>query len=108
MLVMLSGADGVFSPEEKEIINEYIKANFSLPVDLDQEDKILETLPAELYMEHFRKVANDFFWDSSEKERMVFLNFAFQLLQADQKITREENLYIDALYEQWDYSPEEY
>lgn len=87
---------------------DYIDENFKSPIDLDKEDKVLATLPAELYMEHFRKVANDFFWDSSERERIHFLDFAFKVLQADQKITREENLYIDALYEQWDYSPEEY
>jgi L,D-peptidoglycan transpeptidase YkuD (ErfK/YbiS/YcfS/YnhG family) len=55
-------------------------------------------------MEHFEKVANDFYWQSTPEERNNFVNFAFKLVKADHKISKEENIYIDALYNLWDLS----
>jgi uncharacterized tellurite resistance protein B-like protein len=107
MLMILSEVDGYFDDSEKTIIEEYIKENFEIPINLETENRVLSTLPKELYMEHFQKVANDFFWDSTPEQRIDFINFAFKLVNADKKLSKEENLYIDALYQQWDLSVEE-
>lgn len=106
MLVILSEVDGYFDTAEKKIISQYIKDNTPSLVNLEVQDRILSTLPKELYMEHFEKVANDFYWQSTPEERNGFINFAFKLVKADKNISKEENKYIDALYNIWDLAVE--
>ena len=107
MLVLLSEVDGYFDDAEKAVVEEYIRKNFPIPINLETENKVLATLPKELFMEHFIKVANDFYFDSNEDERIRFLDFAFKLMHADAAISREENTFIDALYTQWDMGVDE-
>jgi hypothetical protein len=107
MLMILSEVDGHFDTYEKRLIGEYIKFSFPVPINLDTENQALASLPRELYMEHFLKVANDFYWDSSPAERNLFIKFAYTLARADRKISREENRFIEALFIQWDISAED-
>ena len=106
MLVILSQVDGYFDAAEKKVVAQYIKDNHPSLVNLEVQNRILSTLPKELYMEHFEKVANDFYWQSTLEERNHFVNFAFKLIKADHKISKEENIYIDALYTVWDLAVE--
>lgn len=107
MLMILSEADGHYDHYEKRLIGEYIKFSFPVPIDLDIENEALSNLPKESYLEHFLKVANDFFWDSTPAERNLFIKFAYTLARADRKISREENRFIEALFVQWDIQAEE-
>lgn len=107
MLMILSEADGHYDHYEKRLIGEYIKFSFPVPINLETENDALASLPKDLYMEHFLKVANDFYWDSSPAERNLFIKFAYTLARADRKISREENRFIEALFVQWDLPPEE-
>ena len=106
MLVILSEVDGYFDAAEKKVVAQYIKDNHPSLVNLEVQNRILSTLPKELYMEHFEKVANDFYWQSTLEERNHFIKFAFKLVKADRKISSEENIYIDALYNIWDLAVE--
>jgi len=106
MLVILSEVDGYFDAAEKKVVEKYIKENHPSLINLEVQNRILSTLPKDLYMEHFEKVANDFYWQSTLEERNYFINFAFKLIKADREITKEENIYIDALYNIWDLSVE--
>ena len=106
MLVILSEVDGYFDAADKKVVAQYIKDNHPSLVNLEVQNRILSTLPKELYMEHFEKVANDFYWQSTLEERNHFISFAFKLVKADHKISKEENIYIDALYNIWDLSVE--
>ena len=50
---------------------------------------------------HFEKAANDFMEESDEKERIDFLKFAMKLVNADEKIAREESALISRLFTWW-------
>ncbi|MFT5952880.1 MAG: putative tellurite resistance protein B-like protein, partial [Bacteroidia bacterium] len=49
-----------------------------------------------------QKCAEDFYADSTEKERLELLDFAIKLIKADDKIDDEENLLVNKLYQYWD------
>ena len=106
MLVILSEVDGYFDVAEKKLISKYIKDNNPNLINLEVQNRILNSLPKELYMEHFEKVANDFYWQSTPDERNSFISLAFKLVKADHSISDEENIYIDALYDIWDLAVE--
>ena len=53
----------------------------------------------------FRKMMDDFYDDATEEERQRLLKFAIKLTKADNVITREENRYLNFLFEAW--KPEE-
>ena len=42
-----------------------------------------------------------FYRDSTAADRLRLLHFAMDLINADGKITKEENLYFDILYNAW-------
>ena len=106
MLVILSEVDGYFDAAEKKIVQEYARKNLPKVINLEVENRVLSTLPKSLYREHFEKVANDFYWQSTLQERNNFINFAFKLIKADKAISNEENTYINLLYDIWDLSIE--
>lgn len=107
MLMILSEVDGEFDKSEGKVIVNYLKKTFPFRVDLDREIAELSALPKEDYFLHFNNAMNDFYEDSTEKERYSFLNFAVKLAKADHKITPEENKYLKELFFAWDSEHEE-
>ena len=101
LLMIIAESDGLVSLEEEKIIKKYIKTNYSFLSDLKSESEMLLNLPKELYMQHFTKAAIDFFSQSNEKERLEFINFVFKLIKADNQISREENKFLNELYNLW-------
>ncbi|MGL4598556.1 MAG: TerB family tellurite resistance protein [Bacteroidia bacterium] len=101
LLLILSAVDGKFNLAEDDVIVAYLTENFPFHVNLDNEIEFLSTLPEEKYMDHFTKAMNDFYNDSIPKERDHFLDFAVQLVKADQIITPEENIYLNTLFNAW-------
>ncbi len=45
---------------------------------------------------------NDFYLDSTEKERAEFIDFAMKIVKADNVITAKENIYLRELFNAWD------
>ena len=45
---------------------------------------------------------NDFYEDSTPKERNSFLKYAVKMVSADKKITPEENKYLKELFFAWE------
>lgn len=101
LLLMLSEVDGEFPESEGKIIVRYLEENFPFYVNLDEEIQFLSTLPKADYMEHFETAMNDFYEDSTPEERDQFLDFAVKLVKADDKITKDENLYLNRLFAAW-------
>ncbi len=101
LLLLLCEVDGEFPESEGKIIVRYLEENFPFHVNLDAEVEFLSTLPKANYMEHFTKAMNDFHEDSTPDERDDFLNFAVKLVKADGVITKDENIYLNALYNAW-------
>ena len=101
LLMIIAESDGLVSSEEEKIIKKYIKTNYSFLSNLESEMQVLRNLPKELYLPHFTKSASDFFSQSNEKERLEFINFVFKLIKADKQISREENKFLNELYNLW-------
>src|SRR4051812_14667859 len=107
MLMILSGVEGGFKKTEGKVIINYLKKAFPFRMDLDHEMAILSSLPKEDYFIHFNNSMNEFYMDSTEKERIHFLKFAVNMVKADKKITIEENKYLKELFFAWDSEHEE-
>src|SRR5688572_19373421 len=101
LLLMLCEVDGEFPESEGKIIVRYLEESFPFHVNLDEEIQFLSTLPHDQYMEHFEKAMNDFYEDSTSDERDAFLDFAVKLVKADDKITQDENIYLNKLFGAW-------
>ncbi len=102
MLMIISNVDGDFSPEEGGEIVDYMTESFPFDVNLDNELDYLCHLPKENYYTHFIDCMNDFYQDSTEKERKDFLDKAVKMVIADDQVTQEENKYLLELYNAWD------
>lgn len=101
LLSILSQADGEFTPQEGEVIVEYIRENFPLGGNFDEATAELSNLNEEEYSEHFERIAYQFMDESTEKERIEFLKFAMKLIKADEIIAREEDKMISRLFSWW-------
>ncbi|MCS6933845.1 MAG: hypothetical protein NZM35_01665 [Chitinophagales bacterium] len=101
MLMILSAADGNFNGKEDKVIEKWIEHEMPLPVNLDREMEEISALKPEDYMLHFKRCMADFYEDSTEEERNRFLEYAIRLTKADRSISREENIYLDELFNEW-------
>jgi uncharacterized tellurite resistance protein B-like protein len=101
LLMIIAESDGLVSAEEEKVIKKYIKTNYSFLSDLKSESEMLLNLPKDLYLPHFTKAAVDFFAQSTEKERLELINSIFKLIKADKQISREENKFLNELYNIW-------
>jgi len=102
MLMILAHVDGEVNKEEEKVIRKYVKLNYSFLSNLDEETNLLNSLPEELFYNHFCKAAIDFYSQTSEKERNYFLDFVMKVILADRTVTNEENIYLNELYNLWD------
>jgi uncharacterized tellurite resistance protein B-like protein len=102
MLQILAAVDGSFNADEDKIIRKYLTKTFPFQVNLDAEMDIISALRPEEYFNHFNKVMDDFYMDSSKDDRDKFLDFAIKVIKADNSISREENIFIDTLFSKWE------
>lgn len=107
MLMILSNVDGQFSALEAQKITDFLNYSYPMKVDEAKEKLFLDKLPREDFFIHFNNSMNDFYEDSTEQERIIFLKFAVDLVTADEKVTVEENKYLKELFFAWDSQYEE-
>jgi hypothetical protein len=101
ILMLLSAVDRKYSVAEDRIIADYIAENFPIHINLDKELEKISNLKEEDYMVHFQKAMDDFYEDSTEKERLHLIDFSIKLSKATRPITKEENVYLTELYNEW-------
>ena len=101
LLMILSAVDGEFNVAEDMVIRQWLAEQFPFTVNLDREMEVLSELKKDDYMVHFQRCMADFYEDSNEAERNELLQFAINLVKADKKITREENIFLDELFNEW-------
>lgn len=101
MLMLLSAVDHKFFADEDTVIRDYLVQEFPFTVDLDKQMEIISGLRADQWENHFRKMMDDFYDDSIEEERNNLLQFAIELTKADNVITKEENYYLNMLFDTW-------
>jgi len=105
MLMIISASDGSFQKEEEVVIKNYIRNEFEGEHDLEQAEKELKGADESEWDSYFSSCRDVFYQKSDEAERNQFLQFAMDLVNADDKITEEENHYLAKLFNIWD--PEE-
>lgn len=101
LLMILSAVDFRFSADEDEVIRQYLVSEFPIHISLDSEMEIISNLKPDEWQQHFIKAMDDFYDDSTEAERHKLIDFAIQLSKADNVITKEENKYLNFLFEAW-------
>ena len=102
ILNILAEVDGSFDPKEGQVIIDYIIQNFPFGGNLEEATEELSTTSTEDYTIILKKCSEDFYADSTEKERLELLDFALKLIKADDKIAEMENLMVNRLYQYWD------
>ena len=102
ILNILAEIDGDFNAAEGHIIADYVKESFPLGGNLESAMELLSTTNSVDYPILFQKCAEDFYADSTEKERIHFLEFALKLIKADDIVDQDESWMINKLYQYWD------
>ena len=102
ILMILSRLDGNFSDEESEVGARYISKYFGNDFKIETEINFLKSLDREKYFHHFKKSMDIFYSKSSAHDRADLIRFAVDMVKADQKITPEENIYLNELLAGWE------
>lgn len=102
ILNILAEIDGDFDATEGKVIIDYVSHNFPFGGNFESALEDLSTTDKEDYPILLQKCAEDFYADSTEKERLELLDFAVKLIKADDKIVDEENSLVNKLYQYWD------
>lgn len=121
MLMILTVVDGEFNSNEGDIIIEYLRNAHENFIGTEDENKTFTELSNvqllnhfsdasyEFYKKHnnkerleiFEKAARDFYEMSLPSDRKGFIEFAKQIIIADHKVTKQENIYINKLFDLW-------
>jgi hypothetical protein len=101
LLMILSAVDFRISPEEDKVIRDYLVTEFPFRVNLDREMAVISNLKPDEWEQHYMKALEDFYDDATEAERNKLLKFAIELTKADNVITKEENHYLNLLFDHW-------
>lgn len=76
LLMILSAVDYRIGAEEDAVIRDYIVEEFPFRVNLDKQMEIISNLRHDEWENHFQKMMDDFYDDSTEEERNSLLRFA--------------------------------
>ncbi len=105
MLMILANADGEHLHLESEVIREYLGQEFEAAFSrlvIDVETSRLSALDQNQLLQEFDAAMHGFYKKSTRDERAAFLQYAMNLIKADETITREENTFINHLFESWE------
>ncbi len=102
MLMILSEVDHEVDSREREIINNYVEKKWPQHYDNDACDKMLAVLGADDLWPKYIEMRDLFYNETDEIERNEFLQFAMDLVKADEVITEDENRYLKCLFDTWD------
>ncbi len=102
LLMILSAVDFKISGAEDMVIRKYLNHEFPFHVNLDKEMEVISRLRPDEWEAHYIKVMDDFYDDATDEERKNLIRFAIDLAKADNVITKEENYYLNLLFENWE------
>ena len=102
LLMILSAVDFRITGAEDTVIRQYLVDEFPFNVNLDKQMEVISCLRPDEWEGHFLKAMDDFYDDATEIERRNLIKFALALAKADNVITKEENHYLDLLFEHWE------
>ncbi len=102
LLMILSAVDFRINVAKDMVIREYLVHEFPIHVNLDRQMEVISRLRPEEWEPHFLKMMDDFYDDATDAERKNLINFAIVLTKADEVITKEENHYLNLLFDHWE------
>ena len=102
LLMILSAVDFRIGSKEDMVIRNYLVIEFPFHVNLDKQMEVISRLRPDEWEGHFLKAMDDFYDDATEEERKNLIRFAIKLAKADNVITKEENHYLNLLFEHWE------
>jgi len=102
LLMILSAVDFRITGAEDMVIRDYLVHEFPIKINLDKEMTIISNLRPDDWEAHYLKMMDDFYDDATHEERINLINFAIELTKADNVITKEENHYLNLLFEHWE------
>lgn len=102
LLMILSAVDFRFNVAADLVIRDYLVHEFPFRVNLDKQMEIISRLKPEEWETHYLKAMDDFYDDSTDEERKNLMNFAIVLTKADNVITKQENHYLNLLFDHWE------
>ena len=102
LLMILSAVDFRISVDKDMVIRQYLVNEFPFNVNLDKQMEVISRLKPDEWEAHYLKVMDDFYDDATEEERNHLIRFAIKLTKADKVITKEENDYLNLLFENWE------
>jgi len=106
MLQILSAVDGEFNAKEDVVIRKFLVDYALSDFQMEEETEVVSTIAPEDYILYFHKAMDDFYADSSHEDRTKFLDFAVQLVKADNRITKDENIFLNELFDAWEHEDE--
>ncbi len=104
MLMILANVDGKHLEQEHALIVNYLGESFdprTIGAAMQSEQVRLQALSHDLKMLEFREAMNAFFSQSNAAERSGFLQVAMDLVNSDQILSPEENIFINKLFDAW-------
>lgn len=104
ILMILSAVDFRIGINEDMVIRDYLVQEFPFRVNLDKEMEVISSLHPNQWETHYLKAMDDFYDDATDLERKNLLQFALNLAKADDIITKEENYYLNLLFDNWEVS----
>lgn len=104
ILMILSNVDEEHLAEEQTLILDFLGTQFdvkTITATMQIERIRLQAITQDLQMFELREAMNAFYSQSSAPERSAFLQLAMDLIKSDNRITQEENIFINKLFEAW-------
>lgn len=83
------------------VIRHYLVNEFPFNVNLDKQMEVISALKPDEWERHFLHAMDDFYDDATEEERRNLVQFAIIMAKADNVITKEENHFLNLLFEHW-------
>lgn len=104
MLMILANVDGKQMQEEQTLILDFLGDQFdtqTITATMQNEQIRIQAISQEAQMLEFREAMNAFYSRSAQSDRSAFLQLAMDLIKSDNRITQEENIFINKLFEAW-------
>ncbi|MEX0965828.1 MAG: TerB family tellurite resistance protein [Bacteroidia bacterium] len=101
ILMILAIVDGEYEENEIDVILNFIKENYTQEINLEELNDRLSELPQSQQLEYLEKLVKGFNMLSSHDQRVHFLNFAIDLVSADNKIEPEEKRTLSKIASFW-------
>lgn len=101
LLMILSAVDYKFHPEEEKVIQDYMLEEFPFRLNLDNETAVIAELQPSEWKKHFEFHAQCFYDDSTEEERLQFIDFAKKLIKASDDVSNTEHQFYTQMKKIW-------